>query len=140
MAKWVEIRKGADFQKIGRQFGISPFAARLIRNREICGEEEIRRYLYGTEADLYPASLMKGMLETAEILLEKIRQGKRIRIIGDYDIDGVCAAYILLEGLCAAGAAGRRRYDTDLRQRDRGCGRDRLCQGKGADGPGDRPS
>ena len=115
MAKWVEIRKGADFQKIGRQFGISPFAARLIRNREICGEEEIRRYLYGTEADLYPASLMKGMLETAEILLEKIRQGKRIRIIGDYDIDGVCAAYILLEGLCAAGAAA----DTDIPDRIR---------------------
>ena len=113
MAKWVEIRKGADFQKIGQQFHISPFTARLIRNREIRGDEEIRKYLYGTEKDLYPACLMKGMVETVEILSQKIREGERIRIIGDYDIDGVCASYILLKGLSALGAA----VDTDIPDR-----------------------
>ena len=75
MSKWVEIRKGADFQKIGQQFHITPLAARLIRNREIRGEAEIRKYLHGTVKDLYPASSMKGMKDTVEILSEKIRQG-----------------------------------------------------------------
>lgn len=113
MSKWVEIRKGADFQKIGQQFHITPLAARLIRNREIRGEAEIRKYLHGTVKDLYPASSMKGMKDTVEILSEKIRQGKRIRIIGDYDIDGVCAAYILLKGLSVLGA----NVDTDIPDR-----------------------
>lgn len=113
MSKWVEIRKGADFQKIGQQFHITPLAARLIRNREIWGEAEIRKYLHGTVKDLYPASSMKGMKDTVEILSEKIRQGKRIRIIGDYDIDGVCAAYILLKGLSVLGA----NVDTDIPDR-----------------------
>ena len=113
MSKWVEIRKGADFQKIGQQFHITPLAARLIRNREIQGEARIRKYLHGTVKDLYPASSMKGMKDTVEILSEKIRQGKRIRIIGDYDIDGVCAAYILLKGLSVLGA----NVDTDIPDR-----------------------
>ena len=113
MSKWVEIRKGADFQKIGQQFHITPLAARLIRNREIRGDEEIRKYLYGTEKDLYPACLMKGMVETVEILSQKIREGERIRIIGDYDIDGVNATYILQEGLSALGAEA----DTDIPDR-----------------------
>ena len=113
MSKWVEIRKGADFQKIGQQFHITPLAARLIRNREIRGEAEIRKYLHGTVKDLYPASSMKGMKDTVEILSEKIRQGKRIRIIGDYDIDGVCASYILLKGLTALKA----NVDTDIPDR-----------------------
>ena len=113
MSKWVEIRKGADFQKIGQQFHITPLAARLIRNREIQGEARIRKYLHGTVKDLYPASSMKGMQDAARILTEKIRQGKRIRIIGDYDIDGVCASYILLKGLTALKA----NVDTDIPDR-----------------------
>ncbi len=113
MSKWVEIRKGADFQKIGQQFHITPLTARLIRNREIRGEREIRKYLHGTVKDLYPASSMKGMRDTVQILSEKIRQGKRIRIIGDYDIDGVCASYIFLKGLSSLGAS----VDTDIPDR-----------------------
>lgn len=113
MAKWVEIRKGADFQGIAERFGITPFTARLIRNKDIVGDEEIREYLYGGLEDLHPASLMKGMDRAADILTEKIRDGKRIRIIGDYDIDGVCATYILLRGLRAAGAS----VDTDIPDR-----------------------
>lgn len=115
MAKWVEIRKGADFQAIGERFGITPFTARLIRNKGIIGEEEIERYLHGGIRDLAPASLMKGIPEAAELLTEKIRQGAAIRIIGDYDIDGVCATYILLRGLRAAGAL----VDTDIPDRKR---------------------
>ncbi len=113
MAKWVEIRKGADFQSIGGKFHITPFTARLIRNKDITGEEKIQEYLYGGLEDLHPASMMKGIPEAAALLLEKIKDSAAIRIIGDYDIDGVCAAYILLKGLEAAGA----RVDTDIPDR-----------------------
>lgn len=113
MAKWVEIRKGADFQKIGERFGITPFTARLIRNKDIVGDDELEKYLYGSRNDLHPAVLMKGMREAAALLKEKIDQGASIRIIGDYDIDGVCATYILLKGLEKAGA----KVDTDIPDR-----------------------
>lgn len=113
MAKWVEIRKGADFQAIARKFGITPFTARLIRNKDITGEENIREYLYGDLKDLHPASMMKGMEQAAALLAEKTGERASIRIIGDYDIDGVCATYILLRGLRAAGA----RVDTDIPDR-----------------------
>lgn len=113
MAKWLEIRKGADFQSIGKKFHITPFTARLIRNKDITGDDEIQEYLYGSLEDLHPASMMKGIPEAVELLMEKIRNGAFIRIIGDYDIDGVCATYILLKGLRAAGA----KVDTDIPDR-----------------------
>lgn len=113
MAKWMEIRKGADFQEIGKKFQITPFTARLIRNKDMIEEEEIREYLYGSLADLHPASLMKGIPEAVTLIREKIRAGAAIRIIGDYDIDGVCSTYILLKGLEAAGA----KVDTDIPDR-----------------------
>lgn len=113
MTKWVEIRKGADFQAIGKKFRITPFTARLIRNKDITEENEIRKYLYGGLADLHPASLMKGIPEAVTLIREKIKAGASIRIIGDYDIDGVCATYILLKGLEAAGA----KVDTDIPDR-----------------------
>lgn len=113
MAKWVEIRKGADFQGIAEKFGITPFTARLIRNKDIVGEEEIQTYLHGGLKELHPASRMKGMDRTVEILAEKIQEGKAVRIIGDYDIDGVCSTYILLRGLRKAGA----KVDTDIPDR-----------------------
>lgn len=113
MAKWMEIRKGADFQEIGKKFRITPFTARLIRNKDITDEEQIREYLYGGLSDLHPASMMKGITEAVTLIREKIRTGAAIRIIGDYDIDGVCSTYILLKGLEAAGA----KVDTDIPDR-----------------------
>lgn len=113
MAKWMEIRKGADFQAVSEKFHITPFTARLIRNKDIVNEKEIGKYLYGGLADLHPASLMKGISEAVAILREKIRRNASIRIIGDYDIDGVCATYILLKGLEKAGA----NVDTDIPDR-----------------------
>lgn len=113
MAKWMEIRKGADFQEIGRKFHITPFTARLIRNKDIMGDREIQEYLYGGLGNLHPASLMKGIPEAVTLLRKKIREGAAVRIIGDYDIDGVCATYILLKGLQAAGA----KVDTDIPDR-----------------------
>ena len=99
MEKWFIMRKGAPFQEIAQKFHISPILARLIRNREITDEEEIRLYLNGTIAELHDGILMKDMDRAVEILSEKIREKNPIRVIGDYDIDGVNATYILLEGI-----------------------------------------
>ncbi|MEG1504953.1 MAG: single-stranded-DNA-specific exonuclease RecJ [Lachnospiraceae bacterium] len=99
MEKWVLLRKGADFQKIGKQFHIQPRIASLIRNRDIIGEKAIDTYLHGTIADLHDGMWMKDMDKAVEILSEKIREGQKIRVIGDYDIDGIHSTYILLEGI-----------------------------------------
>lgn len=98
------LRKGADFAGIGKKFQISPRLACLIRNRDVVGEEAIGQYLNGTIGDLCDGMLMKDMDKAVEILREKLEEGKRLRVIGDYDIDGVNAAYILLEGLKRLGA------------------------------------
>ena len=103
MEKWTILRKGADFQKIAEKFQIHPIIARLIRNRDVVGDENIDFYLNGTIADLHDGMLMKDMDRAIDILLEKIHEGKKIRVIGDYDIDGINATYILLEGLRALG-------------------------------------
>ena len=103
MEKWIVLRKGADFQKIADKFQIHPIIARLIRNRDVIGDENIDFYLNGTIADLHDGMLMKDMDRAIDILHEKIHEGKKIRVIGDYDIDGINATYILLEGIRALG-------------------------------------
>lgn len=99
MEKWMVYNKKADFQKIGSEFGIDPVIARLIRNRDIQDIDEIRSYLYGTLSEIPSPWKMKDIECAVQILQEKITQKKRIRIIGDYDIDGVTATCILLKGL-----------------------------------------
>lgn len=99
MAKWMVSAKKADFTKIAQQFQIDPVIARIIRNRDIVEDEQIDMFLHGTMADVHSPYLLKDVEKAADILCEKIAQGKRIRVVGDYDIDGVCASYILLAGL-----------------------------------------
>ena len=96
MEKWFVMRKGAPFGEIAEKFKIHPVLARLIRNRDVIGDENIERYLYGTIADLHDGMLMRDMDKAIDILLEKIRDEKKIRVIGDYDIDWINATYILL--------------------------------------------
>ncbi len=105
MEKWVVAAKRADFSRIAASFGIDQVTARLIRNRDIVGDEAIRQYLYGTREDLLDPMGMKDMERASGILKEKIRVGSFIRIIGDYDIDGVMSTYILLRGLSGLGAS-----------------------------------
>ena len=107
--------KKADFNRIAEKYHISPITARLIRNRDITGDDEIDLYLNGTIADLCDGMLMRDMDRAVEILAEKIREEKKIRVIGDYDIDGVNATYILQEGLAGLGAD----VDTDIPDRIR---------------------
>ena len=104
MEKWVVSAKKADFNQIGQQFHIDPVIARLIRNRDVVGEEKIREYLLGTVEEIPSPWLMKDMEKAVDILEKKIQQQARIRIIGDYDIDGVTSTYILLKGLTRIGA------------------------------------
>ena len=87
MEKWFVINKGADFEKLGKEFGISPVTARLIRNREVIGEAAFERYLNGSLKDLYDPHLLKDADRLTDILKVKIEEQKPIRIIGDYDID-----------------------------------------------------
>lgn len=104
MEKWMIYAKKADFQEISRKFGIDPVIARLLRNRDVDGEEAIHSYLYGTLEELPSPWLMKDVDKAVEILRTKIAENKKIRIIGDYDIDGVTATCILLKGLKRLGA------------------------------------
>lgn len=103
MEKWVVTAKKADFQAIGEKFHIDPVIARLIRNRDVTDESKIREYLTGTIEDLPSPWLMKDMRKAVDILKEKISAQAKIRIIGDYDIDGVTSTYVLLKGLTRIG-------------------------------------
>ncbi len=104
MAKWFLSAKKADFDRIAEEFHIDPVIARIIRNRDMVTDEEIRLFLQGERSNLHDARKLKDSVKAAEILKEKIAQGKKIRIIGDYDVDGVCSTYILYRGLCVCGA------------------------------------
>lgn len=113
MEKWFVAMKKADFMEIAKKYKISPITARLIRNRDVIGDEAIDFYLNGTIADLHDGMLMKDMDKAVSILIEKIKAKAAIRVIGDYDIDGVNATYILQEGLSRLGAD----VDTDIPDR-----------------------
>lgn len=113
MEKWFVTMKKADFQAISEKYRISPILARLIRNRDVIGDEAVDSYLNGTIVDLHDGMLLKDMDRAVEILSEKIREDASIRVIGDYDIDGVNATYILQEGLSRLGAD----VDTDIPDR-----------------------
>ena len=102
--KWYVVAKKADFQGIAKRFGIDPVTARIIRNRDVVGDDAIRQYLHGTRAELDDPAQLLGGLEAASLLKQKIEAGKKIRIIGDYDIDGVNSTYILYRALTRCGA------------------------------------
>ncbi len=134
MEKWYVAAKRADFQAIGEKFHIDQVIARIIRNRDVVGDEAIDEYLNGTLEHLHSPELLDGCREAADLLLKKIEQKKKIRIIGDYDIDGVNATYILYRGLRRLGA--RVDYEIPDRMKD-GYGLNihlvELARGEGAD-------
>lgn len=99
MEQWYLYKKKADFQKIGREFQIDPVIARLIRNRNIIGNEKIEQYLHGEFRDISNPFMMSGMKEGARLLRRKIEERKTIRIISDYDVDGVVSNYVLWKGI-----------------------------------------
>lgn len=104
MQQWMVINKGADFKGIGNKFHIDPVTARIIRNREVIGDEEIQSFLAGTLQELPDVHLMQNLDLLVEVLDEKIKEKAKIRIIGDYDIDGVMSSYLLYRALTRCGA------------------------------------
>ena len=102
--RWMLQTKRADFQEMAKCHGISPVTARIIRNRDVVGTESVEKYLKGGLKDLYNPYLLKDMELTVSIIKEKVREEKRIRIVGDYDIDGVCSTYLLYRALKEIGA------------------------------------
>lgn len=104
MSKWMVAAKKADFNAISKKYHISPVLARIIRNRDVIEDKDIDRFLNGKRTELYPPELLKDMNKAVDIVLEKAVNGKHIRIIGDYDIDGICSTYILYRGLLECGA------------------------------------
>lgn len=104
MKKWFLYQKKADFNGIGARCGISPVLARILCNRDVQSEEQLHMYLEGTLEDCHDPILLPDIRKAAEILKEKIATGKVIRVIGDYDVDGICSTYILVEALRRMGA------------------------------------
>lgn len=104
MKKWFLYQKKADFNGIGARCGISPVLARILCNRDVQSEEQLHMYLEGTLEDCHDPALLPDIRKAAEILKEKIATGKDIRVIGDYDVDGICSTYILVEALRRMGA------------------------------------
>ena len=104
MKKWMVAAKKADFNAIGQKFGISPMLARIIRNRDVTGDKAIDMFLSGDLNDLYDPMLLKDMDRALEIIEEGVMRKEHIRVVGDYDIDGVCSTYILIRGLSLFGA------------------------------------
>ena len=104
MSKWMVYAKKADFKAIAARYGIDQVIARIIRNRDVCTNEEIDMYLGGDISSMHDAHLLKDADKAADIIIDKINHRKHIRIVGDYDIDGVCSVTILLKGLKRAGA------------------------------------
>lgn len=104
MKEWRVYSKKADFAAVGDRYNIDPVIARIIRNRNVENMDDINRYLTGSMNDLSDAHLMKDMDEAVRLMVQAISSHKKIRIIGDYDIDGICSIYILFKGLLRAGA------------------------------------
>lgn len=104
MEKWLVAAKKADFREWSRKFKIDPVLARIIRNRDVETEGAVERFLYGTMKDCYSPWLLQGMEQGIRLLQQEIAQGSNIRVIGDYDVDGVCSTFILTEGLQKLGA------------------------------------
>ena len=101
--KWVVLAKGADFNKIAAKFNISPYLARIIRNRDRITDEQIDEFLNAGLDKMHDAALLRDMESACAIIEDAVEAGAAMRIVGDYDIDGVCASYILKRGIESLG-------------------------------------
>lgn len=104
MTKWYVAAKKADFEEIGKKYHIDPVVARIIRNRDIISDQEIEQFLYGGKDSLHSPFLLKDMDRAVEAVIKAVAEREKIRIIGDYDIDGVCATHVLRRGFRFIGA------------------------------------
>ena len=87
--KWLVAAKKADFNEWANVFHISPVLARIIRNRDITETSQVKKYLSGTLEDCYSPWLLKDMDKAVELICQQVMSGNKIRVIGDYDVDGI---------------------------------------------------
>ena len=113
MEKWYVAAKKADFDKWAKEFHISPVTARILRNRDLTEESEIQKFLYGKLEDCYSPWLLKDMDKAVEEILKAVREGLHIRVIGDYDVDGICSSYILTKVFRCWGLRWTRLFPTE---------------------------
>lgn len=102
-SKWMLYTKRADFEKISARFHISPVLARIIINRDI-KEEDFSLYLKSDLSLMHDAGSLYGVEDAYSEIMSEIKKGNKIRVVGDYDIDGVCSSYILVKSLKRFGA------------------------------------
>ena len=102
--KWMVKNKSADFQAICDRLKVSGAVARIMVNRGLTDFEEMEAYLHPSISQLHSAKLLKDAEKAAEILAKKIAAGAKIRIIGDYDVDGVVSTYLFITALTECGA------------------------------------
>ena len=106
----------ADFNELARKFSIDPVVARILRNRGLQTDEEYENYLYGTLDSVHEPESMLDIELGADIIIDAISAGRSIRIVGDYDVDGVMSTYILYDAFKNLGADVS--YDIPHRVRD----------------------
>jgi single-stranded-DNA-specific exonuclease len=104
MSKWMVSTKKCDFKQIGDELGIDQVVVRVMRNRDMTDISQMKSFLNGSEEIFHSYEYMKDVDKAVDILLDKIDEGARIRIIGDYDVDGIMSTYILWKGLTLCGA------------------------------------
>ncbi|MBP5414381.1 MAG: single-stranded-DNA-specific exonuclease RecJ, partial [Lachnospiraceae bacterium] len=104
MSKWMVSSKKCDFKQIGDELGIDQVVVRIMRNRDMTDISQMKSFLYGGEELFHSYEYMKDVDKAVDILLDKIDEEAKIRIIGDYDVDGIMSTYILWKGLSKCGA------------------------------------
>lgn len=103
MSNWRVYCKKADFAEIGRVYGVDQVIARIARNRNICTNEELDAYFSASYQSLHNPAQMKDLIKAVEIINKKIDEGVKIRVVGDYDVDGICSTTILVKAIRACG-------------------------------------
>ena len=104
MSKWILHRKAADYATLSSRLKVDPVIVRLMVNRGLSTYEEMEEYLHPTLSNLPDPHLFADMDEACELLMEAIDEGTKIRVVGDYDVDGIMSTYILTTALREAGA------------------------------------
>ncbi|WP_252234953.1 single-stranded-DNA-specific exonuclease RecJ [Clostridium sp. CH2] len=102
--RWFVKNIKADYKNISKKYGISELITRLMINRNIVEDNMIKNYIHPIYSNFHDPYEMKDIEKATEILKEKIYSKEKIRIIGDYDVDGVISVYLLYTALKKCGA------------------------------------
>ena len=104
-SKWIyKNLKSPEFNVLAEKFGVHPAIIKILADRGVQGEDAVREYLEADIATVSDGSELTDMQRGVDIIYDAVKAGKYIRIMGDYDVDGVTSTYILYKGLTGLGA------------------------------------